>query len=500
MSSIIILKSNDSSEIRNTNSNAIQAISSILSTCLGPKAFQKLILTKMNSLEITNDGNSILRELDIAHPAAKTLIEIARTQDETVGDGTTSVILLASQMFANLIELGHHPILMSNSLQKILNFILSKVGEIEIKIEEEAQIIEIVKQSVATKLCVMLNVDIPNLAFKTAKICENLADMRIEKLLDVNYKDSYVLDGIALNKNLYHPQMRTKIENPKVLIVENGIEYTKGASQTDMEFSGKDDFERAHLIEEEVVMEMVSHILELKPDIVVCEKGISDMALSVFAQNNITAIRRLRKSESFRLSRCTHAKVVTRAIDALKEDLGTCGVFEYKKVGEEDYCFFDKCKNTKACTVFIKGPSKDLLNEFERNFYDALKVSKNLLAKNTLVPGGGAFEMFVCNILKNFNGTEIEKDVARKISAAFKIIPEALAKNCGVNDAISLISMLEIENNENKFLGINGVSGKIENMKDVILESSTVKEQSIKSSIEAVGLLLRVDGIIRAKN
>ena len=146
MSSIIILKSNDSSEIRNTNSNAIQAISSILSTCLGPKAFQKLILTKMNSLEITNDGNSILRELDIAHPAAKTLIEIARTQDETVGDGTTSVILLASQMFANLIELGHHPILMSNSLQKILNFILSKVGEIEIKIEEEAQIIEIVKQ------------------------------------------------------------------------------------------------------------------------------------------------------------------------------------------------------------------------------------------------------------------------------------------------------------------------------------------------------------------
>lgn len=515
---LYILVPDKPSQIQLESANASSMISSVIKTCLGPKAMQKMVITKINSIEITNDGNSILREIDVSHPSARSIIELARTQDDEVGDGTTSVVILASELLQEMsnvlnteikdIDKYPHPIKVCGYLTDILKLSMDVLNQLSLNIQDtEESIKAIIRSSIETKICTILKVPIDIIAYEVVKmitengVCDLKNNVKIEKILGGNMVQSGILDGIIINKDIIHPQMRKKIENPRIVILDTPLEYKKGESQTNYEFKNKDDFTKALEMEEKQIRTMCQYILNVNPDIVVSEKGICDLALSILYQNNITALRRLKKTETVRLAKAVGATIVNRVEDLDTKHVGEkCRLFEYIKSGDEYYSQFSKCIEPKACSVIIRGPTKDILNELERNFYDAAKVAKNLIISPKLVPGGGCLEANIIKKLKEYKTEDVlEKIVYNKVADALKVIPTILLINSGVYNPLMKIEFLEEEISKNKFSGVNGITGDIEDMRNIILEPFAVKKQIYASAMQAVIQLLRVDGIMESK-
>lgn len=259
---------------------------------------------------------------------------------------------------------------------------------------------------------------------------------KVEKIPGGEISDSYVLKGVMFNKDTTHSKMRRRIENPRVLLLDSPLEYKKGESQTNVEITNEDDWNTMLRMEEEYVENMCMEIIAFKPDVVITEKGVSDLAQHFFSKAGITAFRRLRKTDNNRMARATGATIVSRTDEIQESDLGTeCGLFEMRKIGEEYFAFFEKCENPKACTVLLRGGSKDVLNEIERNLQDAMQVVRNVVYEPKLLPGGGATEMAVSMGLRRaglkVEGVQQGPFVA--VSEGFEVIPRTLAQNCGVS-------------------------------------------------------------------
>ncbi|KAG0442059.1 T-complex protein 1 subunit gamma [Dictyocoela muelleri] len=526
----IILIKDKASAILNNNIEAVNSVSQILSSCLGPLAMQKMILTRNGSLQITNDGNAILREIDVSHPAAKILIDVARTQDLEVGDGTTSVILMTAELLSKVGLLKNlnsiignvdekeiktnfdemHPVRKVRCLKRALEICLEGISKVEIKMKDGLKK-EIVSNAVQTKLCKIMGVDVASMALKAVekiftsehgvKKCDLKNLVKVEKILDVSFSGSEVLDGVLLDKILIHPQMRRRIENPRIVILDSGFEYKKGESQTKYEFKDKDAYKRALEIEEEQVLLKCEKVVKMNPDIVLTEKGICDLAIAFFKDKNVTALRRLKKSEAFRVSKAVGAKIINNVDDLDESCVGKgCGLFEYVKIGQEFYFKFDRCKKPKAISILLKGTSRDILNELERNLYDALKVAKTLSFSQKLVPGGGAIDLYLSNYLANYTKCDgNEKLVFKAVAEALKIIPITLARNSCADDPMKLMAELEQAHKKGQIVGIDGVLGRVGDTDKIIYEPSSVKAQALKSAFGCVCHLLRVDGVIEAR-
>jgi T-complex protein 1 subunit gamma len=327
---------------------------------------------------------------------------------------------------------------------------------------------------------------------------------KVEKIPGGSIEESCVLRGIMLNKDVTHPKMRRYIKNPKIMLLDCPLEYKKGESQTNVEIVGETDFTKLLQIEEEHVARMCADIIALKPDIVFTEKGVSDLAQHYLLKADITAIRRLRKTDNLRVARACGATIVNRTEELTEKDLGTgCGLFEIKKIGDEYFTFITECENPKACTILLRGASKDILNETERNLQDALHVARNLMLEPRLVAGGGAIEMTISQALtkKQIPGPY------RAVAQALEIIPRTLAQNCGAN-TIRTITALRAKHavhgsaggDELKTpctFGIDGNTGEIVDMKvRGIWEPVSVKLQVYKTAVETAILLLRIDDIV----
>jgi len=366
------------------NIKAARAVSDIVRTTLGPKSMLKMLLDPMGGIVLTNDGNAILREIDVAHPAAKSMIELARAQDEEVGDGTTSVIILAGEILnavESFLERDIHPTVIVGAYFKALEEIVRIIEDLgtPINMEDDADLNKIVKSCIGTKFSSKwgnLIVDLAVKAVKTVyrkegKIVE--IDIKryakVEKIPGGLLEDCTVLDGVMFNKDVTHPNMRRLIKNPRVVLLDCTLEYKKGESMTNMEFTKEEDFKRALEMEEEEVKRMCDEILKVKPDVVITEKGVSDSAQHFLMKGgNCTVIRRIRKTDNNRISRVCGATIVNRPEELLESDVGTeCGLFEIRKIGDDYFTFMTECKNPKACTILLRGASKDVLNEIERN-------------------------------------------------------------------------------------------------------------------------------------
>lgn len=373
---------------------------------------------------LTNDGNAILREIEVAHPAAKSMIEISRAQDEEVGDGTKSVVILAgeflqaAQMF---IEKDIHPTVIVGAYFQALDRALKIVDEIavEIKKDDEKEVEKIVRSSVATKFASKWGDLVCKMAIEAVKKVDIVKNghheidikryAKVEKIPGGSVDDCAVLDGVMVNKDLTHPQMRHKIENPRIILLDCPLEYKKGESMTNMELTKEDDFKKALMVEEEEVKKMCDAILALKPDVVLTEKGVSDLAQHFFLKKGVSVLRRLRKTDNNRIARVSGATVVNRPEELQESDVGTeCGLFEVRKIGDEFFCYFVKCKKPQACSIVLRGGTKDVLNEVERNLQDALNVTRNIMLHPKLVPGGGALEMEVACRLMDYATKEIK--------------------------------------------------------------------------------------------
>lgn len=500
-----------------SNITAAKTVADVIRTCLGPKAMLKMLLDPMGSVLLTNDGHAILREIEVAHPAAKSMIELSRTQDEEVGDGTTSVIILAGEILAHSLphlERNIHPVVIIAAFKEALLCALNTIEKISVKVDTDSdeEMSQIIKTSIGTKFSSRWSDMMVHLALRAVRCVATEASgkrevdikryARTEKIPGGEIEDSCVLDGVMLNKDITHPNMRRRIENPRVVLLDCPLEYKKGESQTNIEISKEADWNRILQIEEEQVKQMCDSIIAVKPDLVITEKGVSDLAQHYLMKENITAIRRVRKTDNNRIARATGATIINNISDLRVGDVGTgCGLFEVQKIADEYFTYLTKCKDPKACTILLRGPSKDIINELERNLQDAMSVARNVMFNPRLSPGGGATEMAVSVALAE-KAREMEgvgANVVRSVSEAMEVIPRTLVQNCGGNP-IKVLTALRAKQVAHEYTwGVDGEAGKIVDMKDYgVYESTAVKVQSIKTAIESACLLLRVDDICSA--
>ncbi|WVQ94042.1 T-complex protein 1 subunit gamma [Kwoniella sp. CBS 9459] len=515
---------------------AAKTVADVIRTCLGPKAMLKMILDPMGGILLTNDGHAILREIDVAHPAAKSMIELSRTQDEEVGDGTTSVIILAGEILAYslpLLERHIHPVVIIRAFKQALNDALETISSISVPVDisSESEMLALIKTSIGTKFSSRWSDLMCSLALQAVRTVAVTAEAenglvgsstdaekgsllniktvdlkryaRVEKVPGGEIEDSRVLSGVMVNKDVTHPKMRRRIENPRIVLLDCPLEYKKGESQTNIEIQKEEDWNRILQIEEEQIKSMCDKIVEFKPDLVFTEKGVSDLAQHYLLKANITAIRRVRKSDNNRIARAVGATIVNRVEDLRDSDVGTqCGLFHIEKLGDEYFTFLDECKNPKACTILLRGPSKDILNEIDRNLADAMSVARNVVFNPILAPGGGATEMAISVALGE--KAKMLPGVAgapyKAIADALEVIPRTLVQNCGGN-AIRTLTELRAKHAEGHHLfGVDGDTGKVTDMKVYgLLESASVKIQTLKTAIESATLLLRVDDIVSAR-
>jgi T-complex protein 1 subunit gamma len=499
------------------NTAAAKAIADIIRTCLGPRAMLKMLMDPMGGIVMTNDGNAILREIMVEHPAAKTMIEIARTQDEEVGDGTTSVVILAGEMLsvaAPFLEQQMHPSVIIAAYRQALEDLLEILKDgvsMTVDITNRDEMKRIIKSAIGTKFIKKwsdMACDIALDATYTVMLEERgrreidiKRYAKVEKIPGGSIEESKVLKGVMINKDVVHAKMRRRIENPRVLLMDCPLEYKKGESQTNIEIVKEEDFARLLELEEEMIQSMCTDIIRVKPDVVVTEKGVSDLAQHYLVKAGISVIRRVRKSDNNRIARATGATIVNQTDEIKEEDVGTgCGLFEITKMGDEYFTYFVECKDPKACTILLRGASKDILNEVERNLQDAMSVARNVMIDARLVPGGGAVEMALAHALneKAKHITGVHQWPYRAVSRALEVIPRTLIQNCGAQP-IRVLTALRAKHavEGNSTWGIDGDTGTIVDMKEFgIWEPYSVKAQTYKTAIETARLLLRIDDIV----
>ncbi|CAK9804788.1 T-complex protein 1 subunit gamma [Anthophora plagiata] len=517
---IVVLSQNTKRDtgrkVQRENIQAGKAIADVIRTCLGPQAMLKMLMDPMGGIVMTNDGNAILREITVQHPAGKSMIEIARTQDEEVGDGTTSVIVLAGEILSvaePFLEQNMHPTIIIRAFRQALEDIVTILNEevsMDLDCNDRSKLIQVINSCVGTKfigrwseLACKIALD----AVYTVMLEENgrreidiKRYAKVEKIAGGTIEDSTVLKGVMFNKDVTHPKMRRHIKDPRIVLLDCSLEYKKGESQTNIEIMKDTDFTRILELEEESVKKICEDIISVKPDLIITEKGVSDLAQHYLVKAGISAIRRLRKSDINRIARACGATVVNRTEELREEDVGTkAGLFEVKKLGDEYFCFITECKSPKACTIILRGASKDVLNETERNLQDALHVARNLLIEPKLVPGGGAVEMAVSRLLSEKAGrlAGVEQWPYKAVAQALEIIPRTLAQNCGANIIRTLTALRSKHATGGMTWGIDGETGQLVDMKERgIWEPLAVKLQTYKTAIETAILLLRIDDIV----
>ncbi|KAJ2124165.1 T-complex protein 1 subunit gamma [Coemansia sp. RSA 720] len=566
-SSVIVVNTNKEREsghkAQMSNIAAGKTVADVVRTSLGPRAMLKMLLDPMGGITLTNDGFAILRECEVAHPAAKSMIELSRTQDDEVGDGTTSVIILAGELLAisaPFLERKIHPVVILRGFQRALEDAQDILRSIAVPVDtsDREQMLGLIKSAIGTKFVSRWNdlmcglaldavqtvvrrkadmeeapvVDIANADAKklqgdaaaTGSAATATADAvdvsgkvpvtdvhevdikrfaRVEKVPGGEIEESRVLDGVMINKDVVHPKMRRRIENPRIVLLDCPLEYKKGESQTNIEITREEDWARILEIEEEQIKAMCEKIAALKPDLVVTEKGVSDLAQHFLVKNNITALRRMRKTDNNRIARATGARIVTSVDELKEEDVGTdCGLFSVDKIGDEYFTFLTKCRNPKACTILLRGPGKDTLNEIDRNLQDAMCVARNVLFSPYLCPGGGATEMALAVQLGQRARSEIdgvEQWPYGGVAEAMEVIPRTLIQNGGGN-AIRTLTELRAKHAAGlSTWGVNGETGTPVDMKEYgVWEPLAVKLQTIKTAVDSASLLLRVDDIVSA--
>ncbi|KAL9576829.1 MAG: hypothetical protein Q9212_006784 [Teloschistes hypoglaucus] len=503
-----------------SNITAAKTVADIIRSCLGPNAMLKMLLDPMGGIALTNDGHAILREIEVAHPAAKNMIELSRTQDEEVGDGTTTVIILAGEILAQALpqlERNIHPVVIISAFKRALNDALNIVDKVSmpVNVNDDESMYRLISSAIDTKYAARWSKMMCSIALKAVRTVSHDVGggkkevdikryAKVEKVPGGQIEDSRVLDGVMLNKDITHPKMRRKIENPRVLLLDCPLEYKKGESQTNIEISKEDDWNRILQIEEEQIKVMTDAIVALKPDVVITEKGVSDLAQHFLVKHKITALRRVRKTDNNRIARATGATIVNRVEDLRESDVGTqCGLFEIEKIGDEYFTFITKCEGPKACTILLRGPSKDILNEIERNLQDAMFVARNVVFHPRLSPGGGATEMAVsvrlAQLAKEVEG--VQQWPYKAVAEAMEVIPRTLIQNSG-SSPIRVLTQLRAKHAEGQHTwGVDGYNGTLVDMKQYgTWEPEAVKLQSIKTAIENACLLLRVDDICSAKS
>jgi thermosome len=494
---------------------AAKLVAETVRTTLGPKGMDKMLVDSMGDVVVTNDGVTILETMEIQHPVAKMIVEVAKTQENEVGDGTTTAVVIAGELLKNaekLLDQDIHPTIITKGFQKAFEKSLEILNEIahEVSLKDEETLKKIAKTAITGKAPEVAKEKLADIIVKAVKhVAEeengkykvDLDSIKIEKKVGGSVEDSELIEGVVLDKEVVHPQMPKKVENAKILLLNTPIEVKETEIDAKIQITDPSQIEAFLKQEEKILKEMVEKIKKSGANVVITQKGIDDLAQHFLAKEGIMAIRRVKKSDMEKLAKATGAKILNSLEDIKEEDLGYAGVVEEKKIGNETMIFVKECKNPKAVTILIRGGTEHVVDETERAVKDALGDVAAALKDGKIVAGGGAVETELSLRLKDYAEKLKGKEqlAVQAYAEALEVIPRTLAENSGL-DAIEILAELKAEHEKgNKDYGVEVFEGKIKNMLEVgVVEPLRVKTQALKSATEVSNMILRIDDIIAA--
>jgi len=502
-------------EAQKNNIQAAKAIADAVRTTLGPKGMDKMLVDSLGDVVITNDGATILKEVDVQHPAAKMMVEAAKAQDSEVGDGTTSVVVLAGELLKQaeeLINQNVHPTVISvgykiasNKAREILEKLAKKIKKDDDEFLKEVAMTAMTGKNVGDKeYLAELAVKAVKMIMEEVdgKIVADIDNIKVEKKQGGGIRDTELIEGIVIDKERVHPRMPVVVKNAKIALINRGLEVKKTEITAKVQITSPEQMQQILKEEENEIRRLVEKIKNSGANVVFCQKGIDDLAQHFLAKEGIYAVRRVKKSDMEKLAKATGAKIVTNLDDLSEDDLGYAEVVEERKIGEDKMTFVMGCKNPKAVSILIRGGTEHVVAEVERALHDALKVVAVTLEDGCVVPGGGATEIEVALQLKKFAPSVggREQLAIEKFAEALEIIPRSLAENAGLDAIDTVLELKAYHEKGKKTYGLDVFEGKVADMaKKKVWEPLRVKVHAIEGATEVANMILRIDDVIAAK-
>jgi thermosome len=500
-------------DAQKNNIAAAKMVAELVKTSLGPRGLDKMLVDSLGDVTITNDGATILKEIDAQHPAAKMMVEISKTIDTEVGDGTTSSVIFAGALLEKaekLLEKDVHSTVIIDGYQAASEKALELLAKLAktIKPDDRESLIKIAKTSMQSKLVSENSVPLSKLAVDAIlKIAEidgdkysvDLDNLKVEKKAGGSIDDTSLINGIVLDKEIVHSGMPTKIEKARIALVNAALEVEKTEMSAEIRIS--DPTQMQLFLEEEnrMLKSMVDKIHSIGANVLICQKGIDDISQHYLSKHGILSVRRVKESDMTKLAKATGGRITTNLDDISTNDLGSAEIVHQKKVESDKWVFIEGCKNPRSVTILIRGGSQRVVDEADRSIHDALMVVKDVVEKPSIVAGGGSPEAYLATELNEWAGSAEGREqlAIKQYAEAFESIPLTIAENAGMDPIDTLISLRANQSSGKQTVGINAKEGKIGNMFSLdIVEPLAVKEQIIKSATEAACMILRIDDVI----
>jgi len=514
---VILLKEGTSEtkgrDAQKNNIAAAKIIAEIVQSSLGPRGMDKMLVDSLGDVTITNDGATILKEIDVQHPAAKMLVEIAKTTDNEVGDGTTSVVVLAGALLEqaeSLINQDVHPTIIVDGYRKAAKKAKQFLQEISnvVTANDKSILLKIAKTSMQTKLVRKDSGQLAELVVKAVLAVaerneDNFTvdddDIKVEKKAGGSIKDCKIIQGIVLDKEIVHGGMPKEIHDAKIALINSALEINK--TETDAKINITNPQQMKSFLDEEnkMLKNMVDKVIASGATVVLCQKGLDDMVQHYFAKAGILAVRRVKESDLTKLAKATGGRIVSNLDDLLEKDLGSAQIVEERKIEEDRWVFIEGCKHPKSVTLLLRAGSQRVVDEVERSIHDAIMVVKDVMEVPSIVAGGGAPETYTATKIRSWAKTleGREQLAAEKFADALETIPITLSENAGMDPIDTLATLRSRQIKGEKWTGIDVMKGRVGNMKSSdIIEPLTVKNQIISAAAEAACMILRIDDVI----
>ncbi len=501
-------------DAQRNNIMAARIIAEVLRSTLGPRGMDKMLIDSLGDITITNDGAAILDEVEVEHPAAKMIVEVAKTQDDMVGDGTTTAVVLTGELLRraeDLLNQNIHPTVIVSGYRKAANMAIEALNKLgtTVDIKDRETLKKVATTAMASKAVGAAKEHLAEIAIDAVmQITErrgtkNVADIDQVQVIKKEGKslfDTQLVKGMIIDKEVVHTGMPKRIKNGKIALLDCPLEIEK--TEFNAEIRIRDPTQMKAFLDQEnrMIQEMISKIKASGANIVLCQKGIDDMAQHFLAKEGILAARRVKQSDMEKLARATGGNVVTHIDDLKPKDLGKAGLVEERKVSEDKMIFVEDCKNPMSVAILIRAGLERMVDEAERAMTDALSVISDVIEHNKIVAGGGAIESEIAKHLRDYapkvGGRE--QLAVEAFAEATEIVPKTLAENAGLESIDILVGLRAAHEKRNgNLMGVNVFTGKITDMyENGVIEPLSVKEQAIKSAAEAASMILRIDDVI----
>jgi thermosome len=514
---VLILREGSSRETgrgaQHANIMAASIVAEAVKSALGPKGMDKMLVDSFGDITITSDGRTILDEMDIQHPAAKMMVEVAKTQDDEVGDGTTSSVIIAGELLSqaeDLLNKNVHPTIIIDGYRKAAQKALEILEKIAIKVDPEDKnfLQKVAMTAMGSKLVAgnreylagIVTSAILHVAQKNQdNYTVDLDNILVEKKPGESLTETKLVEGLLIDKEVVHSGMPKRVDQARILLLDTALEIEKTEFDAKINIESPEQMDSFLKQEENMIQEMVEKITALNASVVLCQKGIDDLAQHFLARKSVLAIRRVKKSDMEKLAKAIDGNVVSNLNEMTKDDLGFAELVEERKIGEDKMVFIEGCKNPHAVAILIRGGTERIVDEAERSIHDALCVVQDVVQEPKILAGGGSPEMELAKNLRDYAQSLPGREhlAVQKYAEAVEIIPTILSENAGI-DPIDMISELRAHHENNKvWMGVNVEDGKAADMKQLdILEPLVVRKQIIKSATEATTMILKIDDVI----